>query len=207
MAVSTSDYIVIGQSSIAPTYAALIDHNVSSSATIYIEASSSSGFGGAFSTTIPWSSYTALVQFVSTAKDYWRFRIDGNSTSNSNLAIGYVYLGTYLQMPDMSPDQEINNITTAKGSVSDSGQLYGDDGYNYRQFKVNFPYLTNAERNDISTAWNTVKNYKPLLLDIWHNSTEERVMYCFINQDTMSFQRTDDRIMRWKTSIIFREVF
>lgn len=206
--VSTSDRIAVMESSIAPTYIALINHNISSSATLYIEASSSSGFTGAYSTTIAWSSYTAIHNIgTSTAKDYWRIRIEGNSTLNSYLRLGYLYLGTYLQMPGMERNQEIGIITTAKTNISDSGQLYGDNGYSYRSFKCNFPYLTNQERSDISTMWNTVKNYKPIVLDIWHNSTEERFMYCYIAQDNLIFGRTDDINMRWKTGLVFKEVF
>lgn len=205
--VSTSDYVIMRESSIAPTYVALLNHNISSSATIYVEASSSSGFGGAFSTTIAWSSYTMLSRLVSTAKEYWRIRVDGNSTANTHLGIGSIWLSEYIQMPGMSVDQELGDVTTARNAISDSGQLYGDNGYNYRTFKVNFPYLSSAQRYDMSTVWHTVKNYKPIIMDIWPNSPEERVMYCFINQDSLNFQRTDDRILRWKTSINFREVF
>ena len=206
--VSTSDYIIVNESSIAPTYIGLVNHNISSSATLYVEASSSSGFTGAYSTTMAWSSYTALHNIgASTAKSYWRVRIEGNSTLNSYLRIGYLYLGTYLQMPGMEKNQEIAINTTAKANISDSGQLYGDDGYNYRSFKCNFPYLTNQERSDISTMYNTVKSYKPIILNIWNNSTEERAMYCYIAQDTVTFGRTDDNNMRWKTGLVFREVF
>ena len=206
--VDSTEYIIVNAgSTIAPTYAALLNHNVSSSATIYVEASSSSGFTGAFSTTLAWSSHCMLGYFASTAKEWWRLRVVGTSTDDGYMSIGRFDLGTYLQLPGMKPDQEFLYETTAKISISDGGQAYGDDGYNFRQFKINFPYITSTNRDAMLTMWNEVKNYQPFVLHVWENSTEETPIYCVIDQSNMTFKRTDDVNYRYATSIQIREVF
>jgi hypothetical protein len=208
--VASTEYIIVRETStIAPTYCALVNHNVSSSASIYVEASSSSGFGGAFSTTIPWSSYTMLTSWTSTGKEWWRVRVVGHSTLTAYMQIGVMYLGTYLQLPGMKPDQTISDETTAKVTIGDGGQAYGDDGYSYRAPKINFPYITSTNRTEMRTMWAGVKNYKPIVLDIWEStdSSEETPIYCVIDQRELEFKRTDDVNYRWTTSLQFREVF
>ena len=206
--IASTEYIIAHETStIAPTYAAILNHNVSSSAAIYVEASSSSGFTGCFSTTLTWRDGCMLGYFTSTMKEWWRVRVVGTSTSDGYLQIGRFDLGTYLQLPGMKPDQEFLYETTAKISISDGGQAYGDDGYNFRQFKINFPYITSTNRNDMLTMWGVVKNYQPFVLHVWEASTEETPIYCILDQTNLTFKRTDDVNYRYATSIQIREVF
>lgn len=193
-------------------YVCLVNHNVSSSATVYIEGSSSFATWAStatFSTTIPWSSYIMNTYFISSSYPYWQVRIVNNSTSLIYTQIGVVQIGDWLQLPRMKPDQQINDEVTSKISISDGGQSYGDDGYYYRSPTINLPYLTSTERNDIRTMFYSVKNYKPVLLDIWEssNSSEEFPMYCIIDQTNIEWKKTDDINYRWSCSLKFREVF
>jgi hypothetical protein len=207
--VASTEYVIVKPSTATRMYyAAILNHNIESTATVYIEGSATSSFGAAFSTTLAWSSYTMIGTISSTAAyAYWRARIVGNSTTNGYIQIGFLYLGGYLQLPGMKPDQEIIYETTAKISISDGGQAYGDDGYSFRAPKVNFQYSTAANKVEIQDMWAGVKNYVPIILHIWESSTEERPLYCVIDQTNVTFKRTDDYTYRWATSLQFREVF
>ena len=208
--VQATEFIDIAET-ITPTYVCLINHNVTSSATIYLEGST--GFStwtstAVFSTTLDWSSYTILQYITSTvAYEAWRLRVVGNSTDLSYTQIGVLSLGTYFQMPAMKPDQTITKEVTSRITIGDSGQAYGDDGYSYRSPKINLPYISSQERVDLSTVFEAVKNYKPVILDIWEADDEELPMYCVIDQNSLEFKRTNDRNYRWGTSLQFREVF
>lgn len=206
--VASTEYIIFEQTC-AANYMVVVNHNVSSSATIYVEACSSSGFGACFSTTMPWNEDSMYAYVTpSTSNAFWRLRIVGNSTTQAYIEIGYMFLSTYIEMPGMKPDQAITDETTARVTYSDGGQAYGDDGYNYRAPKFNFPYLTNDQRLAVRDMWETVKTYKPVYVIIWPGSTsEEAPMYCNIEQKNIEWKRTDDVNYRWATSIQFREIF
>lgn len=207
----STEYIQAGEAGIIPQYFAMINHNVSSSATIVLDGASSSGMSTlTWTQTLTWSSYTLVSTITSTVScDYFRLKISGlSTTTQSYISIGYLYLGNYLEMPGMRPDQSIADETTSRVSVSDGGQVYADDGYNFRAGKINFPYLTQTQRDDIRTMFATVKNYQPVIMLIWpSNVSEEKPIYCLFDQKKLEFERTDDVNMRWATSLNFREVF
>jgi hypothetical protein len=209
--VASTEYIQSGESSTVPQYVALINHNVSSSCTITFEGASSSGFSTlTYTKTLAWSSYAIISTITSTvACNYFRFRFVGLSTLTQNyISIGYAYAGTYLELPPMKNDQNIKDETTAKITISDGGQAYGDNGYSYVAPTINFPYITQTERTNIRTMWATVKNYIPVILIVWPNNTDvQKPIYCVIDSKTMDFKRTDDVNMPWSVSMQFREVF
>lgn len=208
---ASTEYIQVGESSIVPEYFAMLAHNVSSSATISLIAGTSSGMSTAsWTQTLTWSSYTLVSTITSTVScSYYKLKVVGLSTATqSYIEIGFLYLGDYIEMPFMKPDQTIKDETTAKITISDGGQAYGDDGFSYRSPTINFPYLTNTERDNIRTMWASVKNYKPVILIIWPSaSTIEKPMYCILDQKNIEWKKTDDVNYLWATSISFREVF
>jgi hypothetical protein len=194
----------------APVYCVLAGHNVSSSATIYVEADNSSSFGStaAFSTTMSWAEGSMYAYFASTTRTHWRVRVVGQSTDTDYLEIGHWRLSTFIEMPGMKPDQTIKDETTAMVDISNSGQAYGRAGYDYRNPTITFPYLSNTERDAIRAMWATVHNYVPVYVILWPGSTsEERPLYSIINQAGIEWKRTDDRNYRWTTSLQFREVY
>jgi hypothetical protein len=194
-----------------PEYVSLVNHNVSSSATIYLDGGSSSGMSTTtFSETLTWSSYTLVSTIASTVScDYFRVRVTGLSTATQDyVSLGYLFLGEYLEMPGMKPTQTIKDIVNSRVTISQSGQAYGDNSYKYRNPLFEFPYLTQTQRDEMRTMFNAVKNYLPVILIIWpSNTTEETPIYSIIDQASLDFERTDDVNYRWKTRMQFREIF
>jgi hypothetical protein len=208
LAAVATEYILVNESC-APQYVGLINHNVSSSATIYVEGGSSSGLSTlTYSTTFTWSSYTMLSTQPSTvACTYHRIRVVGSTTS-TQIQIGYLFMGNYIELPGMKNDQETIDEVTSKITVSDSGQAYGDDGYRYRSFTINFPYVTQSQRTSVRTMFATIKNYQPVITVIWPgNTTYETPIYSIIDSKNLSFKRTDDYNLPWTFSLKIREVF
>ena len=205
---ASTEYVHIVNTSTV-TYACILGHNLSTSATVYVAGSDSTwSTGAAFSTTMTVSTGIMVSTLGPSTYNYWRFRIDDTSTGTTYHEIGGLYLGTYLQLPGMKPDQTIADETTAKVTVSDGGQAYGDDGYNYRSPSVNFPYLVSTQRNEIRTMFNTVKNYTPVIAVIWENAlTLEEPMYCILDSKTLDWKKTGDVGKPWSVSLKLREVF
>ena len=210
-AVNSTELIVFKET-INATFGALVGHNISSSAVIYFEGSSDAystwTSTGSFSTTIPWSSGIICGTFTSSSYPYWRVRVVGNSTTSSYTEIGCVMIGTWLQMPAMKPDQSIFYHSESKLTIGESGQAYGDSNYVYREFKVNFPYISTSLKSNMITMFSSLHNYTPFVLRMWDSDlSAENTMYCVINQNSMEFKRSDDIIKPWSASFVIREVF
>jgi hypothetical protein len=133
---------------------------------------------------------------------------DANSNSDGYLEIGYLYLGEYLQLPNMKIDQDLNAETTSTIAYSESGQAYGKEGYIFRQPKINFPAMTNAQKEGLQELFSTVKNITPFICAIWANRLDiEPALYCVLNQKNIAFKRSDNYNAPWATTIELREVF
>lgn len=206
---TSTEYIQVGQSSIAPEYFAICGHNVSSSCTIVLQAGTSSGLSTlSWTQTLTWSSYTLVSTITSTVNaDYFRLKISGLSTdTQSYISVGYLFLGNAISMPYMKPDQVVKDETTSKVTISDGGQAYGDQGYDFRSPTINFPYLTHAERAEIRTMFTEVKNYKPIIAVIWpSNQSYELPIYGIINQTNLEWKRSDDYGLPWSLTLNIRE--
>lgn len=193
-------------------YLSVVNHNFPSTATLTLKGCNADS-NGAFdwsnpdqSISIPWREYLICQYFAVQTCERWRLYISVGG--GLELEIGYMFLGQYLQMPYMKPDQEIEYETTSKQSVSDGGQVYGDIGYDFRNPTINFPYLTTAQKEEIIDMFAEVKNSQPIMLMIWANDfTTEPPLYCVIDQPSIKFKRTDDYNMPWSTTIRFREIF
>jgi hypothetical protein len=209
---ASTEYIQAGESTVcAPTYVALVNHNISSSATITLTAGTSSGMSTlTYTQTLTWSSYTLVSTITSTlTANYFRLKIAGLSTlTQSYVSIGYLYLGTYLEMPGVKPDQTVKDETMAKVTISDGGQAYGDDNYSYRAPMVNFPGLTSTQRADIRTMFAYVKNFRPIMAILWpSNQTEEKVIYGILDQKNLEWKKTGDIGLPWSLSLQIREIY
>lgn len=205
---ASTEYVHVVNSS-PVSYAGILNHNLSTACTIYIEGSDSTwSTGAAFSTTVAHSTGIIIVSMTQSSYAYWRFRFNDTSTGTTYIELGGLYLGTYLQLPGMKPDQTISDETTARVTVSDGGQAYGDDGYDYRSPSINFPYLVSTQRTDIRAMFSAVKNFTPVIALIWENSlTLEEPMYCILDQKTLDWKKTGDMVKPWSLSLKLREVF
>lgn len=205
---ASTEYVHIVNGSTV-TYACILGHNLSTDCTVYVEGSDSTwSTGAAFSTTMTVSTGIMVSSLTASTYAYWRFRFNDTSTATTYHSIGGLYLGMYVQLPGMKPDQTISDETTARVTVSDGGQAYGDDGYDYRSPAINFPYLVSTQRTDIRTMFASVKNYTPVIALIWESAlTLEEPLYCIIDSKTLDWKKTGDIGKPWSVSLKLREVF
>lgn len=187
---------------------AIIGHNLTAAASITLQANTSDSWTTpAWSATVTRQSYAIIHRFTAVSYRYWRVVITDSGVTV--LHISRVFLGSFLQLPGMRRDQELNVETTDESMISDSGQAFPVTGYQYRTGKISFPYLTNAQRLSMIEMFETVRNIKPVLLTIWDDDeTLEEPVYCIINQSKLTFKRNEKSESRpWSTSLEIREVF
>lgn len=188
------------------SYCVIVNHNLSSSATIKIEGNDTDSWGSpSLSETMTYNSGMIIKSFTEATYNYWSIYIDDNN-SDGYIEIGFVFIGTYLQMPSMKRDQNIPNNVDTYQQIGQGGHVFGGINYTYREFGVNFNYLTNTQRQNINTVFETVGNVTPIVLLPWTDRTFEDYIYCIINQTALDFKRTGSQNYPFSLSVKFREV-
>lgn len=186
--------IIFGSSTgnITATYAVVLGHNVSDAATINIEGNATDSWGSpTFSQAMTKQGDVYIAEFTSAAFDFWSIEIDDPTNSDNYIEVGFVFIGISLQMPAMSATQEMPYNTASKNSVSNSGQLYGNEKYNFKAFKITSPFATNSDRTAIKTMFDTVKNIKPFILIIYSDDLDfEPPVYAFYSSNSLKFKKT-----------------
>jgi hypothetical protein len=73
-------------------FVALVNHNLSSGATITVQAGTTSGVAD-FSTVVAWRQYDAFKIFTVQSKRYWKITIADSGNADAYIEVGYVLLG------------------------------------------------------------------------------------------------------------------
>lgn len=138
-------------------------HNLTSSATIKIQASDDNFAGGVdFESTITWFEGPIVHFFAEQIYRYWRFYINDPTNTNLYIQVGRFFLGACLAV---SPSSEVpftqSTFDTSKVSFSISGQAYLDKGVVGRIFKYTFPITGNTMKRAIETFYETVSIGNP----------------------------------------------
>jgi len=195
---------------ITPKCVAIAKHNLTSGATIKLQANSSDSWGSPpLDETISHAVDIMTKIFANlTGYRYVRYYFHDPTNPDGYIEIGRPSFGGYLQLPPIAPDPEIPYGTTTRVSTSITGQPYADKGYKFRQLKVHYPMISESERAQIKSMWNEVENDKPVFLLLWEDSLDiERPLYCRINQAEIPFKRSPERALMWETEIEFLEAF
>lgn len=116
-------------------------------------------------------------QDINETYQYWRLTItDSNVT---DVQLGHLFMGAYLQMPGIDPAAEFSYNDTSAVDFSVSGQSYGDTGFQYFTAGFKFPMITDfpvtlngvqiATREDILVFWKINQGVTPIYLMVFEN--------------------------------------
>ena len=207
--IDTEDQAILFEftANIVSEYAVILKHNFTSSATVKLQANTLDDW-----TTPPldedFIAYgNSLVCKVTGEYDFWRIFIDDPTNTASGLEIGYVFLGEALTMPGFNRPKVLGNRSNSIAQKSTSGQLYGDRRLNYKSAEITFPDVTETQRQEIKTFWNTVDVVQPFTLLIWESDlTVEEPIYCSLT-DELSWEQLDYEGLTWTLGLKFEEVF
>lgn len=175
-----------GTGGLTPTFAALLNTNLSTGATAKIQGSSSSGFGSSTELSLTRVSSGFIGSFLSlSAKRYWRFLIKDTGSTDSYMQAGRAWLGTYINIQSgFTNEFPENHIDSSQYSVSYSGQVYGDAGIIRRGYNLKFPYLTTTGKAAIETFFSAVKKANKFITVFDStNLTKIKPLYGFKTKD------------------------
>jgi len=191
-------------------YFAIIKHNLTSSAIIHIQGNASDVWTApTVDVTVTWTVNNIIYNWSSAQTyRYWRITISDATNTDTFISMSKVYLGGYVQLPNMGKSQKLNVSSTSDVAESVSGQSYGDPGYFYLSGDVTFPIIEDSEKLTIETLFRLTDKYTPVILLIWENDlTIQPPIYSRITNDMM-FTRIDGMVGRkWSLNFSFKEVF
>lgn len=206
----TSENIVFDMgAAVDVSYVAILAHNLTGSATVTLEGNASDSWGApSFSQSITAGTDALIENFTEDSYRYWRLTFADASNPDGYIQIGYVYLGTFLQMPGMSPGQIIPRKSNSSSQKSQSGQLYGDVRLKFKAAEINIPVAEESDRTAINTFFNTVDVVRPFILLIWESDlTVEAPIYCNLIEDLAWNKLATREGLLWTLGLKFEEVF
>ena len=146
---------------------ALVNHNLTSGASIVISAGTTTGYLEFSSVTMTWREFLAF-KWLSTPESYryWRIRITDASNADSYLAVGYLVLGG-ATLPTFQFRQ--GWITSPNFVSFENRSPYGvttvDEIHRYQMLRMDFGPLTAAEMTVLRAAYTAVEmDANPLIL-------------------------------------------
>ena len=129
---------------------------------------------------------------------YWRIVF----SDSVDIKIGWVQLGAgYLQMPGVSLTTTLSYKSTSSRSLSISGQVYGDLGYQYLETSFDFVNIGETEtmfadgtlvagRVEMLNMWKEVEGVKPIWCILWEkNISLYPPVFCVLNQSSIDFNK------------------
>lgn len=156
-----------------PKYICIGGHNLSSSATVKVEANTTATWTTpAVSESITLAEFMHLFIANGTAYHYWSVVFsDFDYNEDGYVEVGYIGLGTYWQ-PAYGPARVFSETPQEKSInvESETGENYGTDGILLNEWDVNIPWFTIAEVNNFKTMYDAVKNHTPFLFVLDENN-------------------------------------
>ena len=210
---SVADSTTIKMSTqIKASYFFVLNHNLSSTSIVTLQGNDTDSWGSpSFEETVNYRSDMCYLNFAESTYNFWRVVItDDDTGTDGYIEIGSMYLGTYLQMPGMKLDQQLEYKSDSNVSITYSGQAYGEERYSYRNPSFNFPFISHDQRKELITMFNNNKNIKPLICLVWANDLGiEAPLYCVVDQKSIQPKRNGENngTHAWTAKLKFREVF
>lgn len=133
-----------------PTALAVLDHNLTSGATITLQGSSGPGFGSPVSVSVPWQSGRLLIFPSVPALQYWRLVMSDAGNPDGYLRISEVFLGGYTRLDRTFDLGDFRGkVRAGQRDRTLSGKFYGAVNAVLRVFDLSFIRLSQTDRDQI----------------------------------------------------------
>ena len=138
---------------------AILGHNISSAATLTIEAHTSDSWGSPSYTTSLTYTAGAILKYLSAAQtyQYWRFTVDDGSNADGYVEVGRFWLGDYISIDPSS----LYGFTVTKRRSDQvvygrDRQKFATEGVGWRRFSFSFPRTGGTALTNVLTMIDTV---------------------------------------------------
>lgn len=135
---------------------------------------------------------------------YFRLTIGNVLPTGNYEVIGRVALGNKVSFPAIRTVYDVDLISTANRTLSDSQQLYGGPKVIYKRVSVSFPYIQDPA--ELMQIFRDVDLYNPFFLSFDEECiTGPENLYCTLSEDSLPLNHNDAKFFTSRLS--FTEVF
>lgn len=192
-------------SAINVTYAAILNHNLTSSAVVTIEGNDSDLW------TAPIFSHVCSIADTIICSDgdthsfrYWRIKIEDSTNADGYIEIGHIFLGAHAEFPYYDTTPVFGWVSTAEASQSSTGQLYGDKRIQLKTVETTHPDVTQTDLDAIISFFEAMDKVTPFILLLAEDSLDVYPpLYCFLTNDISATKAANNLLYNLKLS--FRE--
>ena len=192
----------------AATLAALLEHNLSSAATVSLQANSADSWTSPpFSTSLDWHSSIIIKFFAQTSYRYWRLVLADSANPDGYLQIGRLWLGDCFQPArDFSRDFSLRRVDPSEVSYGDSGSRVVSDRTPYRIATIKFPSTDEKDAFDqmidaVGAGGDFIAALDPAS-QVWSDGLHDYTLYCHLDGTPEWGHRVNDS---WSLSMRLRE--
>lgn len=186
----------------------IANHNISSSVTILKWQGNATDVWTSPSVdeTLTWKSGIINKQFTGGSYRYWRLHIVDASNPDGELYVGRVYGSKQSNPPPIAPLFSHTRISESKKSIGIAGTVYQDKRYFYDLISIKWPIITQAEKADIITWFETIDIGDPFFVIFDEAKMDLTVQYVTIDSPQISFNYKKNP--KWvEASLSLREGF
>lgn len=162
------------------TMIALFGYNLTSGATVTLQANSEDNWTSApYSKAITWNE-RALVKFIAEKYQWWRIYFEDAANPDTYIEIGRICCGAYY-MPPVNIDQEVQKKIVDPSFIQESEgrQGYAIEKEEYRVYDIRFTGIDRTQQGALETMFRAVKNINVLVFALDpDNYPEEDTLYC-----------------------------
>jgi hypothetical protein len=190
----TSEWIKMSFTApVAVDYFCIVSHNLTSSATVYIQANATDVWTSPSVNEVCTVATLMTHKFATTQTyRYWRVTFADATNTDGYIRFSKLWLSRYIDLPAFSLSPSLPYTSNAESNFSVTGQLYADRRIRYKSGEITFPILTYTDVANINTFFDVVDTVLPFILLIWENDlTIEPAIYCSL---TDSFNYKFDEV-------------
>ena len=160
---------------------ALFGHNLTSGATVTLQANSDDYWGGppSYVKALTWNG-RAIVEFISQTYRWWRITFEDGSNPDGYIEVGRICAGEFYE-PGVNVTQDVQKriIDPSQKSESAGRQGYVIERDEYRVYEVEFTGIERTQQGEIETMFRAVKNINMLVFALDpDNYPENDTIYC-----------------------------
>jgi hypothetical protein len=154
---------------------------------------------------------TTTFYFVTIPLDYgyayWVIKMTDPLNTNTYLELASVYLGEPHTMPGFAPGGALYTTSNSSFETSESMQLYGRQGKQYKIGEFEFPVLSYTEMLIMDAFYKSADVVNPFYMFVWENDLDiEPVIYMSLDEYP-EIRKIEGSGITYKANIKVREAF
>jgi len=173
--------------------AAILGHNLTTSATLTISGNTTSSFVAPSYTTSMTSVDGIILKYFGAAQElrYWQYTIEDPTNTAAYVEVGRLWLGVFLQVePTSTVDFSVNKRRSDTVTYGRGRQKYATEGVGWRAFDLSFDYVAGTALTAVQTLVDTVGLHSSFIFSNFDSSLDyDIVLPCYVSiADELGFR-------------------